>query len=253
MKNKNLDNNYNISVYAEGPNPTGRDVQNISAMFEVSAFISTVNLSSDQEDFSFWEMSQKYDEYVERKYELASENSNDSFNRLADLVLASLIRMPVSREEYDPKFQYSKRYRGLDREIDFIRNELHKGNRRTEKKGLRSGANFNDLNEWLSEDYGNRLVEISEINTKNSIELIFNICSMGAILGFQHMPEVKDSALYIESIFKGWLSKKQVKGENTEIKLPSLPVSLERTISKYDDVEIEQTKDGWSLKLKRNS
>ncbi len=31
MKNKNLNENFNVSIYAEGPNPTGRDLQNLTA------------------------------------------------------------------------------------------------------------------------------------------------------------------------------------------------------------------------------
>lgn len=250
MKNKNLNENFNVSIYAEGPNPTGRDLQNLTAMFEVASFIAMVNLLQEEKGFSFWKMEEKYSDFIRSKYEIASD---ESFNKLADLVLASLVRMPYLPEEFDPKFKERRWFRDLDEEIHLIRRELHRGGERLDNKSLRSGADFNDLNEWLSLDYGNRLVEVSEINTKNSIEVIFNICSMAAILGFQHMPEVKDSVLYIESVFKGWLSKEPIKEKNSEIKLPSLPISLERTISKYDEVVINQKNDGWEIKLKRNS
>lgn len=258
MKKNNLNEKFNIAVYAEGPNPTGRDVQNISAMFEVAAYMATVNFCFKRESDKYRDMVTSYNDFILYKYFSGSSKADKSYNTLVDLVIASFIRLPFSVDGLDTdlkdkmRFRTSERLSDIESQIYRLRHETHRNEDIVWKKGLISSPDFLDLNEWLAVDYGNRLVEVAEINTKNSIELLFNIASMGAILGFQNIPEIKDSALYIESVIKGWMTKENTHNPQALIGFPKLPVSLERTICKYDDVELSQSKEGAiTIKLKR--
>jgi hypothetical protein len=124
-----------------------------------------------------------------------------------------------------------------------------------EQVTLRNNPKILDFNEWVSDRFGNRILETESISTSNSIELVFSLASVGAILGFQHISEIKDIVIYAEGALRNWLGmngnscNSDVKGRN--IKIPSLPLSMERTISKFDNVELSQSNEGWTIKLKR--
>ncbi|MFM6399447.1 MAG: hypothetical protein ACKPFF_22460, partial [Planktothrix sp.] len=115
-----------------------------------------------------------------------------------------------------------KEFRFFAEELHHLRHELHGASRNFKDPeshlnniGLRQSPKFNDFNEWVSVKYGNRILDTQYISTTNSIELLFNLIAIGGILGFQHIPEIKDIAIYSEQVFKDWMGKSK-KTNNSE-------------------------------------
>ena len=221
----------NICLYVEGGNPSARDLQNLCAMFEIASVIATVNISLENDNTEYSHFEEKFSDFIDKKYvlprpEILSSREESNQRKRSH-------RTGNAGEEIAST--------GLTNVLDIIRHSR-----------LSRRSKFEDFNEWCATDYGNDLIEITEVNTKNSIELLFNISSIAAIVGFQHVPEIKETVLYIESVFNGWLQKKYSPAENDTIAIPKLPISVERTICQYDEVEISYSKKEWLIKLKRS-
>lgn len=121
----------------------------------------------------------------------------------------------------------------------------------SESRSIRANPDFVDLNQWIAEEFGNGLLETEKISTPASIQLVFHLGTLIAILGLQHLPILKDLIIYSGFILQRWMGKPPKDVPETHTGVPSLPISVERTISRFDDVEIKQTRDGFSMRLRK--
>lgn len=263
MSKDNPKNTEILHIYIEGANPSGRDIHNFCTMIESSIVISVLEYQrKSDKDFKFYNLNNEYEEFLKKKYVQHDYGLDETIERLTNLVIASVFREPYYT--FDPKremeFQRSRNnYREFREELNYLRHEIHRSSRRfrdreniLEKHNLKNSPRILDFDEWVSQKYGNNILNTERVETTNSIELFFNLMSVGAILGFQNIPEIKDMALYMEVMFNNWIGKIK-SNNNSEIKIPSLPISMERTISKFDEVELTQNADGWTIRLKKNS
>lgn len=275
-----------VLMYAEGPNPSGRDIHNLTGLMEIAIVISYLNTAAIEKD-RVREIRQNYRDFLSNKYNQQSSVHSkvnhqllgittrlletrrfidDQYNIKYDIL--NKFDRPISREDERYKtwfIQYAERVyentQRYDKEIDELRrriisveeNILQEEPRYIWRKSLVEEPEYHDFNEWIATEYGPYILPVQEVRTTKSIEILFNIASVGAILGFQSTPQIKDMVLYAESIFKDWMGRAKIsKDKPWVVKIPHIPASVERTISKYDDVEISCNETGWTFKLKRN-
>lgn len=246
-----------LHIYAEGRNPSGRDVQNLCSMIETCVAMSVIEhaCAADKSGSSRYTIGREYEDYLRMKYFEFSKPLKTSIEMLTTLVFAATLRTPSqdpgllkdsqsSRDAMDFYERTMRRLRHEFLEAAAAETELDK------TIGLSNSPRLSDVNEWIALKYGNQLLETKSIQTTNSIELLFNVIAVGSILGFQHIPEIKDMAIYTDQVFRDWMGKSK-RTSNTTFKIPSLPPSMERTLAQFKEVELTQNSEGWSLKLKR--
>jgi hypothetical protein len=211
--------------------------------------IAHLNIARNGERIDYRRLEESFSNFIEAN---SNRALNEIFGSLTALISASLTSMhlfPKQAEEDNRAGRLFERMQYLSdrlvRRLERIEHDIGRPRR------LSNGARFEDIEEWIGADFGNRLIEIVEINTKNSIELVLNLCSMGAILGFQHIPEIKDIVPYLETVIKSWMGRASGEKREADIKLPAIPPSLAKTIAMFNDVELKADKNGWRLTLKR--
>ena len=245
---------YSIRLFAAGRHPSGRDIANLCTAFEVAVFVSASNISFEASDdrYSYYDLNRKFCSFQEGRLNSRDAEIEFAIQRMSDVVVASLARLPYVEGEKNRPRRYF--------DYEFLENAIHRLQRSmsisstASDPDLDDGVDFETIAAWITEDFGNSICETEHVANTNSIELVFNVASIFAILGMQHTPELKDLVLYMETMFNGWLGKGKstlASKESERIALPRLPLSLERTVSKYDSVEITHEEGTTTIKLNR--
>jgi len=245
-----------LTVYIEGKNPSGRDIQNFCAMIEACSVLSVLDFQiKSNKNFRFGDIATEYNDFLAEKYMTNNDGLYDVVERMTNLVMLTAVKQPMMAiVESNNKSSYvNSKSEYLDVLVDAFekKSASYIKNRAIDRLSLYHYPILQDFNEWIAYKFGNKLLETEHVATTNSIEFIFNLISITAILGYQNIPEIKDMALYIEGVFGHWMGKQNY--TKSDIKIPTLPRSMASTIDKFDDVEIEVTNEGVKIKLKKHT
>jgi len=249
-----------LRIYVPGKIPSGRDIQNLCAIFEVSlvwAAISFTAMSDDRKVFNGYVRS--FISYLEDKNRnLLLSSAANLKDRIDDLrQTLDVAKLLQSDTKYLTSYPHYGIRKAPDSPEEALKNLTNLVN--SPKKWIRTFNRdrgfgegnflFTDFNDWVSEYIGNNVLDTEVVSTTNSIEFIFNIITFASIFGLQSSPILKDVITYSITVVQEWLGKSKAKPILGHP--PKLSPTLLRTISKYDDVEIVVNNTEIKISLKR--
>ncbi len=272
-----------IKLYVPGGLPSGQELAQLLTIVECSLVWSPIAIAIEKynkanttwlsssgekekkakEEKYFWASKiepykNSFRQYITNKYkplllEVAGSDVPPDIPRYLDILRLLLKEERFEEEKLYPELrhlihdlEYTLRRSFAEKKINNVISELSFDGER---------FNLEDFAGWVSTDIGRDILKTKEIRPDKSIEFVFDIAAITAILGLQEYPYAKDIISYAVGVLRGYIGSWKKPTPAPGIKPPALPPSMVRLMGQYDDVRLEW-KGGESpkivLELKRN-
>ena len=146
----------------------------------------------------------------------------------------------------EERFEERKPHPEIRHLIDDLEHALRKPYRKERIDEVISELSFNgerfnleDFAGWVSIDIGRNTLKTKEIRPDKSIEFVFDIAAITALLGLQEYPYAKDIIGYTVGVLRGYIGSWKKPSPAPQVKPPALPQSMIRLMGQYDDVRLE--------------
>ncbi len=259
-----------IKLYVPGGLPSGQELAQLLTIVECSLVWSTIAIATEKfEDAKYWRLSgeEKKKAQAEREYwgnKLQSfETSFRQYitNKYKPLLLEvsggevppdiprylDILRLLLEEEWFEErKLQTWKLHPEIRHLIHDLEHALRKPYAKERIDKVISELSFNgerfnleDFAGWVSIDIGRNTLKTKEIRPDKSIEFVFDIAAITALLGLQEYPYAKDIIGYAVGVLRGYIGSWKKPSPAPQVKPPAIPPSMVRLMGQYDDVRLE--------------
>lgn len=201
----------------------------------------------------YWEdkinpLKNSFRQYITNKYkplllEVSGGEVPPDIPRYLDILKLLLEEEKLHGEERPPKWKLHPELRHLIHDLEYTLGRPYAKERIEDviKELSFEGGRFNleNFSGWVSLDIGRDTLVTKEIQPGKSIEFVFDIAAITALLGLQEYPYAKDIIGYAVGVLRGYivLWKKPLSAH--QVKPPAIPPSMVRLMGQYDDVRLE--------------
>jgi hypothetical protein len=245
--------NQNLRVHVEGEMLYGRDIQNLCSLVEVALVWAGLDIETEHAPYGIainTPIGGKYQTFLNRRYSEQFELT-DQTERLLRASLAPLFFAVKARD----KETHITPDNMADRDFDYMIREISQSFRRpwVPDRQLDKSLYYDDLSEFILDHYGDKILPAIEVKTSNSVDFIFSLAAvLAAFLQPESRTVLDDILRRAKDVIDAWIGKFQQPSKKRVISVPILPKSVERTITKFNTVEIKVHSDGsYELRLER--
>jgi len=261
-----------IKLYVPGGFPSGQELAQLLTIVECSLVWAPIAIafesykkanraywdSSGEEEKKakkerdYWEDKVKtfknsFKKYITNKYKpLLLEVSGGEVP--PDILLyLDILRLLLEEERFEErksqKWRLHPEIRHLIHDLEYARRRPYAKERIDEAINSLSfdGERFNieDFAGWVSIEISRDTLKTKEIILGKSIEFVFDIAAITALLGLQEYPYAKDIIGYAVGVLRGYIGSWKKLSPAPQVKPPALPPSMVRLMGQYDDVRLE--------------